>query len=520
MQPSDTESKYWLDQVCADIESAHPCGELLVSSGISPSGPYHLGHSREVLTADAIFRGLRERGREVRHIHFVDDFDPLRKRYPYLPEKYEQEAGKPLYTIPAPDGKSKSYADQYFADYLKAIKLLGVEMEVIRSHEEYQKGTFAEMISVSLQKRDQLADILKQVTGREVPADWQPVEILDETNQSLRTAKFIGFDHQTGLVNYLGSDNKEHVADIAKGHVKLDWRMDWPARWKIWGNQVEGFGREHATKGGSYDSGKVIVQEVYGGSAPLPVPYDTINLKGDSKKMSSSLGNLVSIKDALEIIPAEIVRYFTFKSRPEKQIVFDPELGLYNLVDEYAKTESETLAGNEPEFKRAWQVASLSGSEHVVSTVPFSHLVTTYQTAQGDEKLVMEILERTGHTQAVKTQADSIKRELEYVARWLKNYAPESEKFEVQKTLPKTELSNDQKVFAQELADWLEKNDVAADTIHQNVYDIATRLSLKPAEAFTLIYRLFLDKDHGPKVGFFLASLEKDFVLKRLRQEG
>lgn len=517
---SQPDLRYWVDQVCAAVVAAYPTGQLLVSSGISPSGPYHLGNSREVLTADAIARGLRELGRDIKHIHFVDDFDPLRKRYPYLPASYEQEAGKPLYAIPAPDGKSESYGSQYFTEYQKATKQLGVEMEVIWSHKEYQKGTFAELIAVSLQKRDQIADILKRVSGREVDTDWQPIQILDETSGNLRTAKYIGFDPQSGLVNYLGSDNKEHTADITQGQVKLDWRFDWPARWKIWGNQVEGFGREHATKGGSYDTGKAVIEEVYGGAAPIPVPYEVINLKGETKKMSSSLGNLVSIKDALQIIPPEIVRYFTFKSRPEKQIVFDPGQGLYNLVDEYAKTESETLSGDEPEFKRAWQVASLSGKEHVVSTVPFSHLVMCYQTAQGDAKKVFEILERTGHSEAVKTQAESIKRELEYVGRWLQQYAPDSVKFEVQKSLPKVEMSNDQIVFSQELAKKLESGMADAAQIHQAVYDTATNLSLKPAEAFRVIYQLFLNKDHGPKVGFFLSSLDRDFVVKRLNQAG
>ena len=512
--------RYWLDQICEAVDLAHPSGELLVSSGISPSGPYHLGHSREVLTADAIYRGLRERGRDIRHIHFVDCFDALRKRYPYLPESYEAEAGKPLFMIPAPDGKSKSYADQYFSEYLAATKLLGIEMDVIWIPDEYKCGTFTELIAESLLKRDQLATILARVSGYKVSDDWQPIQILDESNNSLRTAKFIGFDKQTNLVHYLGSDDKEHYANISQGQVKLDWRFDWPARWKIWGNQIEGFGREHATKGGSYDTGKAVAEEVYGVKAPFPVPYETINLKGDTKKMSSSLGNLVSIKDVLEIIPPEIVRYFTYKSRPEKQIFFDPGQGLYNLVDEYAKTEAETLAGEEPEFKRAWQIASLSGKEHVVSTVPFSHLVMTFQTAQADNAKIMEILSRTGHAEAVKTQSESIERELGYIDRWLKRYAPERVKFSLQHQPPELDLSEEQQSFLTGLADLLEKSDFTAETIHTTIYDLATERMMKPADTFKLLYQLFLNQAAGPRLGFFLASLDKDFVIKRLRRVG
>lgn len=513
------DSRYWVDHICDAVEKLHPKGDLLVSSGVSPSGPYHFGGAREVLTAEAVVRGMRKRGRSIRHIHFVDAFDALRKRYPYLPESYEAEAGKPLYLVPAPDGRSKSYADQYFSEYKVAVRKLGIDMEIIWTHEEYQKGTFAELISMSLKNRDKAASLIAQVSGRELPNDWQPVQILDESSGSLRTAKYISFDPKAGLVKYLGSDNKEHQADIAVGQLKLDWRLDWPARWKIWGIQVEGFGRDHATKGGSYDTGKAIVESVFGGSAPYPIPYEFINLKGDTKKMSSSLGNLVSIAQVLEIIPPEILRYFTFKSRPDRQLFFDPAIGLYNLIDEYAKVESEVLAGESSEFQRAWETAVLEGQEHVVSTVPFSHLVTVCQTARGEEDVVMELLKRTGHERAVKEQGEAIVRELGYVARWLKKYAPDSVKFELQKKLPELDLAEREEKFLDILGEVLHKGEFKPDQIHQNIYETAVQFSVPPGEAFKLIYRLFLNKDSGPKAGYFLASLDKKFVLDRLARK-
>ena len=187
--------------------------------------------------------------------------------------------------------------------------------------------------------------------------------------------------------------------------------------WALFSVMVEGFGREHATKGGSYDTGKVIAKEIFGVDPPMPVPYDIISLKGESKKMSSSLGNLVTLGESLQIIPPEILRYFTFKSRPDRQLNFDPELGLYVLMDEYARTEAETLGGQDPEFKRAWQIANLSGDEHVISTVPFSHMVTVYQTASGDIDTIFDLLKRTGHGKAAQSQQAAIKKELGYIKR-------------------------------------------------------------------------------------------------------
>ncbi len=517
MNQIETQSSYWVDIVCDAIENKNPKGNLRVCSGISPSGPYHIGHTREVLTADAILRGLIKRGRTVDHIHFVDDFDALRKRYPYLPESYENEVGKPLYLVPAPDGKAKSYADQYFNEYEKAIEQLGVTMTVVRVHKEYQRGTFSKYIALSIEKRDEIAKILEEVSGRAVDTDWQPVQILDITNNNLRTAKFIDFNSQTNKVTYLASDGSTQEADITKGQVKLDWRVHWPAWWSIWKNQAEGFGREHATKGGSYDTGVEIAQKIFNIEAPYPIPYETINLKGETKKMSSSLGNLVSIKDALSVIPPEVLRYFTFKSRPERQLFFDTGLGLYNLIDEYAKTESETLAGNAPEFKEAWQISSLTGNEHVISTVPFSHLVSTYQAARGEHSEIFTILERSGHKEAVAQQKDAILKELTYVKKWLTDYAPENVKFKVLEEPPETKLNNLQKEFLTVLIRKIESVAFTAEEIHSTIYEVAVESGLGGKEAFTFIYQIFIGKDSGPRAGYFLSSLGKEFVLKRFK---
>ncbi len=515
----ENQPSYWLDQVVSNITKVHPTGTVVVSSGISPSGPYHIGHAREILTADAICRGLLEAGRKVQHLHFVDSIEVLRKRYPYLPESYEAEAGKPLFMVPAPDGKSSNYATQYFSDYLVASKKLGVDMEIMWTNELYIDGQFRAMINLCMKKRNQIAEILYRISTRKVTDGWQPIQILDESSGKLNTAQYLGYDFDSATAHYLGSDGREYFANASKGQIKLDWRLDWPARWKLYGVMVEGFGREHATKGGSFDTGEVLAKEIFGIEPPLPVPYDNISFKGDNRKMSSSLGNLVTLLDSLKIIPPEILRYFIFKSRPSKQLSFDPGMGLYNLIDEYAKTELATLEGNQPEFKRAWQVASLAGQEHIVSTVAYSHLVMAYQTARGDINAVLDILRRTGHERAVTTQHKAIVSELNYVASWLESYAPEDIKFSVCDSLPDITLTNSDKSLLGGIHSELVESDMSPEIIHGIVYKVAEDVGVKPADAFRLIYQLFINKQQGPKIGFFLSSLDKDFVLNRLARK-
>ncbi|MBO0783050.1 MAG: hypothetical protein J2P37_29905, partial [Ktedonobacteraceae bacterium] len=52
---------------------------IVCSSGISPSGPIHLGNLREIMTVHLVTEELKARGWQAEHIHVWDDFDRLRK---------------------------------------------------------------------------------------------------------------------------------------------------------------------------------------------------------------------------------------------------------------------------------------------------------------------------------------------------------------------------------------------------------------------------------------------------------
>jgi lysyl-tRNA synthetase class 1 len=50
------------------------------------------------------------------------------------------------------------------------------------------------------------------------------------------------------------------------------------------------------------------------------------------------------------------------------------------------------------------------------------------------------------------------------------------------------------------------------------VYEIAAELELPAKEIFQAIYVAFLDQTRGPRIGWFLSSLDFGFVLQRLVQ--
>src|SRR3982751_856890 len=94
----------WLNSIVDELIRLHPEGEIIVSSGVSPSGTYHLGTLREVLTAEIIMVEVQRRGRKARHLHIVDDLDVFRKVPVNIPAEFKEYLGKPLCDVPAPDG--------------------------------------------------------------------------------------------------------------------------------------------------------------------------------------------------------------------------------------------------------------------------------------------------------------------------------------------------------------------------------------------------------------------------------
>ena len=145
----------WLNKIVDEIINRQPKGEILVESGGSPSGTYHLGHLRELIISDAILIELHRRGRKARHIYYVDDLDGLRKIPTNILAYYEKYLGRPLCDIPAPNKTSISYADYILQGLIDATSALGLDVEFIKSHKLYRTGLFVPAIPTPGRQGDQ-----------------------------------------------------------------------------------------------------------------------------------------------------------------------------------------------------------------------------------------------------------------------------------------------------------------------------------------------------------------------------
>ncbi len=504
----------WLNKIVDEVISRIPEGEITVSSGVSPSGKYHVGTLREVLTAEVVSRELRRRGRNTRHIHVVDDLDGLRKVPAGLPESFSEYLGKPLYLVPSPDDTARSYADYYLNDLVNAATILQLQMEIMRSHQKYQEGFFAPAIEAALDNIDSVRKVLETVSGHKLGDEWSPVQINEDGY--LKKRKFVSLDKSAKTINYLDRDGHEQTIGYANGDVKLDWRIDWPARWWLLPVNVEPFGRDHATKGGSYDTGAALMSSVFKAPAPLPVAYNFINRAGETKKMSKSAGDTVDLAELLQVLPPEVVWYFVIRYAPEKQLFFNEEEGVVRLIDEFAELLAKP---NKTDEEKQLIDLCCQGLDVVISTVPFSHLVASYQAALKDADRTIEIIARTEHGATMNREV--VRKELKFIDSWLNSWAPEDVKFSLREDVNPDEFSDADKEFLNTLGHKIAQAPDGADGewFHKAIYEFKESHGLQPKQLFQVLYRVLIGKDSGPRAGWFLSILPRDWLISRLNLE-
>ncbi len=507
----------WLNDIADKAVARQPEGEILIESGGSPSGVHHFGHMRELVTCDAILLELRRRGRQAKHIYFVDDLDVFRKVPVNVPAEWEKYLGMPICDVPAPDGSSQSYADYNLQSLIDGCKALNVEVEFIRSHPKYRIGWFVPAIELVLANVPTIKETLEELSNRVLPDDWNPVQIVE--NGRLKNRKILSIDTVAKTVVYVDGDGQEQQAHYDKGEVKMDWRVDWPARWWLLKPVVEPFGREHASAGGSYDTGAQLMKQVFKTDPPLPVPYDSIHMLGDTKKMSASKGTAISAPDAAKLMPAEVLRYFILRAPLNRPLNFDPSEGVVRLVDEYAALVAKT---DRNEFEeQLLNACARGGNSKTVSRVPFSHLIASYQASLKNPKETIKVIERTEHGNTAKEDAQVITHELRFIDEWLQKYAPDDVKFSLAEQVNLADFSDPEKAFLQALGQKVAAAPPDADGnyFHERMYELKDQTGLQPKELFAALYKALIGKTSGPRAGWFLSILPRDWLVKRLLLE-
>lgn len=510
----------------------------IVATGITPSGEFHIGHLREILTGDMIARAARKAGMDAELVFVVDNADPLRKVYPFLDPSYEAFIGHQLGSIPAPDQEGKpdwkrfneegwTYGDHFLTPFLEALRRIGVEPRLLPNLEAYQAGKFSHAARVACDDPAAVREIIERVSSRELPEDWFPWQPLDSKG-SLDGVAITGYEyphvHWTDAHGVSGSSN------IEKGEGKLPWRLDWPAKWGFNGITCEPFGKDHGAAGGSYDTGKEIAV-LFGHEPPAPLTYEWISLRGKGA-MSSSSGNTVGPIEALRLVPPEILRFLVANSKPSKAIEFDTGMGLVNLADEYERLCARDLAGEmeaenlsrrkRVQLEDAMVALDLSvvheDQDSVATSVSFRHLSLLAQ-VKPDDDAVWDSLRSTG---SIDQPTEALKDRLIRMRSWIASeHFPDEMRItllEAPSAAALNELTVDQRKVLVALETNLRSADWTAEGITEAFKSTATEAAVSMRDVYRASYALFMGTERGPRLAPILANCDRETMVELVRR--
>lgn len=511
------------------VDSGEP---LIVRDEKTASGRVHVGSLRSASLHAIVYEILKERGVPAVFLFEVNDFDAMDGLPTYLdPAVYQEHMGKPLYMIPSPDSTAKNFAEYYGREYVGVMEEVGFIPHIYRASELYLSGKMNGVIKTAIEKRALIRDIYKDESGSNKPEDWYPLNVVCEKCGKLSTTVVSDWDGET--VHYECKENAvnwtkgcSHTGRISPfdGHAKLNWKVDWAAKFVVNGVHFEGAGKDHYTKGGSRQVADRVAREVFEYEPPFGVANEFFLVGG--AKMSSSKGAGASAREIADLVPPHILRLLLIKSDIGKQINIDPEGDTIPLLfDHYDKIAAKYWAhidgGEADDDTRVFLKTHVPGDqEHLKKRfLPrFSQVAFLVQMPHLDTVKEVEVMKGSPLTEEDHAE---LSLRSEYAKTWLSKCAPEQFRFDLQDTLPDIarDVTDAQKAALRTAVDTFTALPAwDGEAIHTALHGLKEGSGLAPKDFFTPFYRAFLAKDSGPKLGWLLSTLDKDTVLVRLNE--
>lgn len=540
----------WADELAASVE-----GPQVVNDSKTPSGTVHVGSLRGPVILDVITRALRARDLQATLLYGVDDMDSMDAQALLTPDAVDRYMGVPLAHIPDQAGDCHaSYARHHAQMFTDVFAGLGIHPDrYYWMSDIYPTGQMDPYIRTALDRAAVVRDIYRRVANVRHPDHWLPLGVVCPSCGRVGTTIASDWDGETvavacrpDLVTWaVGCGWAGRVSPFG-GAAKLPWNLEWAAQWSLFGVTIEPNGKDLATAGGSRERSDAIAREVFEREPPLNFPYEFLNIGG--RKMSTSKGRGAAAHRFTEIVPPEQTRFLFVRHRPESVIEFDPEGtdAIPRLFDEFdrlaAATAGHEVKGELPSgYESIFRYSLLDPAADVEAAAArfrpaFGHLALLVQ-VPGVDVAARVAAEKGAPLSRVETE--ELEARLAAVRAWLEAYAPDRARIEIRRdALPgeAAQLGPEQRGYLAALADAAGAKDaarakdaagaaaVAAPTTGEGwqnaIFAVAADHGLSAKAAFNALYLAFLGRPNGPRAGWLLASLDHDFVIRRLREAG
>ena len=305
----------------------------------NPTGPLHAAHARGAVLGDAMASMLEFCGWNVIREYYVNDaggqVDVL-ARSAYL--RYREALGEEIGEIPSglypgaylvdvgtalAEKVGKQYLDADEDEWLPAVRsfaieaimdgiardlqALGIRMDRFSSERSLvESGAVQAAIDRLVTQNDVYRGVLQAPKGKE-PEDWEPRE------QLLFRASEFGDDTDRPLQKSDGSWTY-FASDVAYHMDKLD---------RTGGPLVNIFGVDH---GGYVKRMKAAVEALSGKKDMLDIRLcQLVNLMENGKpvKMSKRAGTFVTVRDVIDAVGADVIRFIMLTRRSDQTLDFD-----------------------------------------------------------------------------------------------------------------------------------------------------------------------------------------------------
>jgi len=528
---------HWADELASQVtEFVKGRADVVVNSGLSVSGLQHVGRLRgEIVLGDTIARALREEGHRVVHglvLYTQDQWKGSpRQVAEFTDGSGSRYASWRLIDVPDPHGCHPGWVDHYWEDFGDHLEDFARGVRVVRTSDIYTRPEMKAVVEDLARRSEEVRELVNRFRARHpYPPGWLPFEPLGLTCRRIGKARALLVNDRTS-VTYECECGGRGESPIEKG--KLNWRLEWPALWKVLHVDIEPFGKDHATPGGSRDSCKEAARVLLGIEPPFGIPYEWVGYaeKGvDLGDMDSSDFKGFWPGDWLRVGDAEVLRYIYLVNPISRRIVLD--LGKVDVYhDAYDAAERAFYASHRTEDEenqaRGCELAQLDPPpKEAPFQLPYRHAAFLHQISPPRNRLewCLMRLKDTGILTRRLTdfEVDCVRRRLEQGGVWVERYAPEN-KVVLLESLPDsvrgqlTEADRESlRIFAKraETAPWQE------DAIKELMVSLTKggALPVETSRFFRNLYLVLLGKEKGPRAAPFLVVLDKKFVLQRLRE--
>lgn len=330
-----------LDQGLSYGESGMGAGRPVNVEYVSanPTGPLHIGHARGAVVGDALARLLDKAGFAVCKEYYINDagvqIDTLARSahlryrealgedigdipdglYPgdYLisvGEALAAEVGDSLKDKPEAEwiGTVRLFTVDRMMDLVRAdLKRLGIEQEVFSSERALVEAGAVDEVLAEFDANGLLyTGVLEPPKGMK-PEDWEP------RPQTLFKATDFGDDidrplkKSDGTWTYFATDIAYHRDKMRRG----------------FNHQIDIWGADH---GGYVKRMQAAVRAASGGEAALTVKLCQmvkIMDKGEPVKMSKRAGTFVTVRDLVEAVGKDVVRFYMLTRKNDAPLDFD-----------------------------------------------------------------------------------------------------------------------------------------------------------------------------------------------------